>query len=204
MLDDALEFDPTLEQVVAVARRPVAMDPAARRRLLVAVRAEARPSRARPRWAWLTDARSLRLSPVAGAAMAAGLVGVGVLFGLDLASPGAVADNRVGREDAVEARGLDPVRDPVRDGVKFVLVAPQAARVSLVGAFNRWDPAATPMERTPTGGTWSVVVPLSAGRHEYAFVVDGKQWLPDPSAPLAPVDGFGAPNSVVLVRGSSS
>jgi hypothetical protein len=60
------------------------------------------------------------------------------------------------------------------------------------------------MERTPTGGTWSVVVPLSAGRHEYAFVVDGKQWLPDPSAPLAPVDGLGAPNSVVLVGGSSS
>jgi 1,4-alpha-glucan branching enzyme len=98
-----------------------------------------------------------------------------------------------------------PTRDTVGpDGVKFVLVAPQAARVSLVGDFNRWDPAATPMERTPTGGTWSVVIPLTAGRHEYAFVVDGKQWLPDPSAPLAPVDGFGAPNSVVLVRGSSS
>ncbi|MDQ3998350.1 MAG: isoamylase early set domain-containing protein [Gemmatimonadota bacterium] len=200
MLDDELEFDPTLEQVVAVARRPVAMDPTARRRLLVAVRAEARPSRGRARWAWLTDARSLRLSPVAGAALAAGLVGVGVLLGLDLGSPGAVADNRVGREDTPVVRD----RDPVRDGVKFVLVAPQAARVSLVGDFNRWDPAATPMERTPTGGTWSVVVPLSAGRHEYAFVVDGKQWLPDPSAPLAPVDGFGAPNSVVLVRGSSS
>jgi hypothetical protein len=199
MLDDELEFDPTLEQVVAVARRPVAMDPAARRRLLVAVRAEARPSRARARWAWLTDARSLRLSPVGGAALAAGLVGVGVLLGLDLAPPPPVAHHRGGGEDSVMARGRD-----VRDGVKFVLVAPQAARVSLVGAFNRWDPAATPMERTPTGGTWSVVVPLSAGRHEYAFVVDGKQWLPDPSAPLAPVDGFGAPNSVVLVRGSSS
>jgi 1,4-alpha-glucan branching enzyme len=76
--------------------------------------------------------------------------------------------------------------------------------VSLVGTFNRWDPTATPMERTPTGGTWSVVIPLSAGRYEYAFVVDGKHWLPDPSAPLAPVDGLGAPNSVVLVRGSSS
>jgi hypothetical protein len=200
MLDDDFEFDPTLEQVVAVARRPVAMDPAARRRLLVAVRAEARPSRARARWAWLTGVRSLQLSPVAGAAMAAGLVGVGVLLGLDLASPGPIADTRFGREDSALAEG----RDPIRDGVKFVLVAPQAARVSLVGDFNRWDPSATPMERTPTGGTWSVVVPLSAGRHEYAFVVDGKQWLPDPSAPLAPVDGFGAPNSVVLVRGSSS
>jgi hypothetical protein len=203
MLDDELEFDPALDHVVAVARRPVAMDPAAKRRLLVAVRREARPSRAAARWAWLTDARPLRLSPIGGLALAAGLVGVGVLVGLDLGSPRALAE--VG-PDAVAAPGSRPVPEPeaLRDGVKFVLVAPQAARVSLVGDFNNWDPTATPMERTPTGGTWSVVVPLKAGRHEYAFVVDGKQWLPDPSAPLAPVDGLGVPNSVVLVRGSSS
>jgi 1,4-alpha-glucan branching enzyme len=136
---------------------------------------------------------------MAGMALAAGLVGIGVLLGLDFASPRVDPDARAGRNDAV----MPDTRD-LRDGVKFVLVAPQAVRVSLVGDFNRWDPAATPMERTPTGGTWSVVVPLSVGRHEYAFVVDGKQWLPDPSAPLAPVDGLGAPNSVVLVRASSS
>jgi hypothetical protein len=200
MLDDA-EFDPALDHLVTVARRPVAMDPAAKRRLLMAVRAEARPSRRRARWAWLTDARPLRLSPVVGGALAAGLVGIGVLVGLDLGSPRSVVP-----ED-LEPKGIvvpAPGLDSVRDGVKFVLVAPQAARVSLVGDFNGWDPTATPMERTPTGGTWSVVVPLRAGRHEYAFVVDGKQWLPDPAAPLAPVDGFGAPNSVVLVSGSSS
>jgi hypothetical protein len=199
MRDDEFGFDPALEHVVSVARRPVVMDAAAKRRLLVAVRAEARPSRARARWAWVTDAHSLRLSPVAGALLAAGLVGIGVIVGLDLA-PRQVAS----RESPAPQPPIGLQRGAVPDGVKFVLVAPQAARVSLVGDFNRWDPAATPMERTPTGGTWSVVVPLSAGRHEYAFVVDGKQWIPDPSAPLAPVDGLGAPNSVVLVRGSSS
>jgi hypothetical protein len=199
MLDDELGYDPMIEQVVAVARRPVSMDPAAKARLLMSVRAESRTATRRPRWAWLTDPRALRVSPIAGTALAAGLVGIGVLLGLDFASPRVQDDVRV----APDVVAL-PTRDSLRDGVKFVLVAPQAARVSLVGDFNRWDPAATPMERTPTGGTWSVVVPLSAGRHEYAFVVDGKQWLPDPSAPMAPVDGLGAPNSVVLVRGSSS
>jgi hypothetical protein len=202
MLDDELDFDPTLEQVVTMARRPVGTDPAAKRRLLMAVRAEGRPSRRLSRWAWLTDARPFWISPVAGAALAAGLVGIGVLVGLDLGSPRVVVDEASTSTNKIESPVL--ARDAARDGVKFVLVAPQAARVSLVGDFNRWDPAATPMQRTPTGGTWSVVVPLSAGRHEYAFVVDGKQWLPDPSAPLAPVDGFGTPNSVVLVRGSSS
>jgi hypothetical protein len=200
MRDDDLEFDPTLEQIVAVARHPVAMDPAAKRRVLMAVRADARTVAVpRRRWSWLIDGRSLRVSPIAGAALAAGLVGIGVLVGLDVASPPTAVVGPAGNEDLET-----PVRNVERDGVKFVLVAPQAARVSLVGNFNRWDPAATPMERTPTGGTWSVVVPLRAGRHEYAFVVDGKQWLPDPSAPLAPVDGFGAPNSVVLVRAPSS
>jgi hypothetical protein len=199
MLDDDLEFDPALEHVVAIARRPVPVDPAAKRRLLAAVRAEARPQQRR-RLAWLTDARAVRLSPIAGAALAAGLVGVGVLFGLDLGSSQSVVD---ADPPGIPVEALPKPEGP-RDGVKFVLVAPQAARVSLVGDFNDWDPAATPMERTPTGGTWSVVVPLKAGRHEYAFVVDGKQWLPDPSAPLAPVDGLGVPNSVVLVRGSTS
>jgi Carbohydrate-binding module 48 (Isoamylase N-terminal domain) len=201
MLDDELEFDPALEQVVAVARRPVATDPAARRRLLVAIRAEARPSRARSRWAWLTDARPLRVSPIASAALAAGLVGIGVLLGLDLGTPRVVDEDPPGTGTPMLPPSEKAAR---RDGVKFVLVAPQAARVSLVGDFNSWDPAATPMERTPTGGTWSVIIPLTAGRHEYAFVVDGKQWLPDPSAPLAPVDGLGVPNSVVLVRASTS
>jgi len=79
--------------------------------------------------------------------------------------------------------------------------------VALVGDFNDWNAAATPMARTPTGGTWSVALPLKPGRHVYAFVVDGVngvQWVTDPGAPLAPADGFGTPNSVVLVGGSSS
>ena len=86
--------------------------------------------------------------------------------------------------------------------MKFVFVAPAAARVSLVGDFNRWDPDATPMQRT--GGTWTVTLPLAAGRHLYSFVVDGTQWMPDPSAPLAPEDGFGHANSVVLVGDAAS
>jgi 1,4-alpha-glucan branching enzyme len=89
-----------------------------------------------------------------------------------------------------------------------VLVAPHASTVSVVGDFNNWDAQATPMTRTPTGGTWSVAIPLQPGRHIYAFVVNGAngttQWVADPTAPLAPEDGLGAPNSVVLVGGSAS
>ncbi len=41
---------------------------------------------------------------------------------------------------------------------------------------------------------WSVTVPLEPGVHDYAFVVDGEQWRPDPLAPSVD-DGFGGTNS---------
>ena len=81
-----------------------------------------------------------------------------------------------------------------------MLVAPAATRVALVGEFNDWDPSATPMSRAG-GGAWHVALPLTQGRHVYAFVVDGSSWVADPQAPLAPERWFGAQNSVVLVNG---
>ena len=87
--------------------------------------------------------------------------------------------------------------------VKFVLIAPQAARVSVVGDFNRWDASANPMTTQGRDGTWTISVPLQPGLHTYSFVVDGTQFMPDPAAPLAPDDGYGHQSSVVLVGGSS-
>lgn len=83
--------------------------------------------------------------------------------------------------------------------VRFELHAPGAERVTLVGDFNDWDPIATPMRCEAAADRWSVSLPVSRGRHLYGFVVDRKRWLPDPAAPLAPEDGFGARNSVILV-----
>lgn len=85
--------------------------------------------------------------------------------------------------------------------VRFVLVAPSAGRVSLVGDFNAWNPGALPMRRLGNGTTWEIEVPLAPGRYTYAFVVDG-QLARDPSAPQAARDDFGVPTSVVLVSGT--
>ena len=41
---------------------------------------------------------------------------------------------------------------------------------------------------------------MTAGRHQYSYVVDGKSWSSDPNAPSAPDDGFGHANSVKIVR----
>lgn len=136
----------------------------------------------------------------AGVVFAAGL-GVGIWTGWRMrgASYGLAADAVRMREPvATTASGasLGSALEPVR----FVLVAPAATRVSLVGEFNDWDPSATPMARAD-GGAWHVALPLPRGRHVYAFVVDGSSWVADPAAPLAPERWFGATNSVVLVRG---
>ncbi|HEV8264372.1 MAG TPA: isoamylase early set domain-containing protein [Gemmatimonadales bacterium] len=91
---------------------------------------------------------------------------------------------------------------PSTQDLQFVLVAPQAATVSLVGDFNDWDAARTPMRPLRADGpVWSAVVPLAPGRYHYAFLVNGSRWLADPAAPAASDDGFGAPSSVVTVTG---
>ncbi len=80
--------------------------------------------------------------------------------------------------------------------VRFVLFAPEAQQVALAGTFNQWDPAATPLVRTGTPGVWAATLTLPAGQHQYAFVVDGARWVPDPGAPAVD-DGFGRRNSVL-------
>ena len=89
------------------------------------------------------------------------------------------------------------------DAFQFVLVAPQAASVALVGDFNDWDPTRAPM-RAARGGLWATVIPLAPGRYRYAFLVNGVEWRADPGAPAARDDEFGMPSSVVTVAGRGS
>jgi hypothetical protein len=90
------------------------------------------------------------------------------------------------------------------DALQFVLVAPQAASVALVGDFNDWDPARSPMQTAHGGGVWATVVRLAPGRYRYAFLVNGVEWRADPSAPAAKDDEFGTPSSIVTVGGRGS
>jgi 1,4-alpha-glucan branching enzyme len=81
--------------------------------------------------------------------------------------------------------------------VRFSLSAPQARQVSLVGDFNGWDPAATALQERD--GTWTVVIPVAPGRHQYGFVIDGTEWIADPEAARTADADFGTANSVVYV-----
>lgn len=62
----------------------------------------------------------------------------------------------------------------------FFCDAPGAQSVQLVGDFNGWDLAATPMQRMPDG-RWMAGLELYHGHHQYLFIVDGQPVL-DPKA----------------------
>jgi Carbohydrate-binding module 48 (Isoamylase N-terminal domain) len=199
------DLDSYVEWIAREARRAVVVDPMAVQRVMARVRREPVPSRRAPLWRWVLEPRSLPLSPLIGTALAAGLVAIGVLLGHIQIDRGGL--NVTGRSATVAVPRPPLASSSDTNVIKFVLVAPHAENVSVVGDFNDWDARATPMKRTATGGTWSIAVRLPAGRHVYAFVVNGAQgtqWVADPSAPLGPEDGLGAPNSVVLVGGSHS
>jgi hypothetical protein len=157
-------------------RAPVSLSPGFDARVMAAVRARGarRSGGARRALTWLVAPRELRV--VVRPWMAGALAAAAALVVL------------VARPEA-----------PAPDGVavRFVLHAPEAQTVGLAGTFNQWDSGATPLVRSE-GGLWAATLVLPAGEHEYAFVVDGERWVPDPAAPGVD-DGFGRRNSVLTL-----
>lgn len=163
-----------LERVVTALRASVPTNATLKDRVLAAARAEPLPRRA----AW-------RGPPLMLAAGAVALVAASLALALGPGRPGR------------------PTRPDAARQVSFVLTAPHAARVSLVGDFNDWNPSATPLHRA-AGNVWWVVVPLAPGRYHYSFVVDGTRWVTDPVAPRAADDDYGQQNSVVTILAQRS
>lgn len=175
--DDELQ-DELLRRVVTELRRPVRLDPAVDLRALQEIRAGAS---VRLPGTWLGPARVL------GPALAAG-----VALALLLRT-----DPRPEREPVVAAAPAAAADQP--RAVSLRLTAPASSRVAVVGDFNDWDPAATPLRPSGSEGVWTVELRLKPGRYRYTFLIDGRRWEGDPSEPRAPESDFGAPVSVLTV-----
>jgi hypothetical protein len=85
-------------------------------------------------------------------------------------------------------------------GVRFSVYSTDAEKIAIVGSFNNWSKSVDFLSRSDEKGVWEITLPLSAGRYEYKFVIDGKKWIPDPGNINTVNDGFGELNSVVMVR----
>jgi AMP-activated protein kinase-like protein len=147
--------------------------------------------------AWTERRRRLVLPWPVAAIAAAALFVAGLLTARDRVEGSAATGTRSPSPVAAVSTAGRRAATPTH----FVLVAPDARRVALVGDFNLWNPSAAPMRRVGDGGLWELDVDLPAGRHVYAFVVDG-DITADPAAPRTAGDDFGRPNSVVLVNHS--
>lgn len=172
----------TLELIVQELQHPVRLDESFDRRVMVRVRRLYAERRHRGISGWIGAAVNLTRRPAYAAALAAGVVAV-VTVGMLRSRPQVVA-----------------VSGPIP--VQFVLVAPDARSVAVVGDFNNWGLGDTALVAENHNGVWSVSAPVPAGVHRYAFLVNGKQWVADPTAPRAAGDDFGQPSSALVVEGT--
>jgi hypothetical protein len=172
----------TLETIVQELQRPVCFDETFERRVMVRVRRLHAERRSR---GWVAIASRITHRPGWAAALAASVVAV-VTLGLVR-----------GRTETSVRAGIST------EPVQFVLVAPEAHSVAVVGDFNDWGLNDGALVATNHEGVWSVTAPVPAGVHRYAFLVNGKQWVADPSAPRATDDDFGMPSSALVVEDST-
>ena len=183
--------DAFAERLGEVLRKPERFGDEFERDLVEAIRADRPIEQLEPRTrvfgpTWWRTPVTVRLSPLAGLALAASVAAAVALPSL------ATRSARPSASPAV----AETVHDTV-NVVRFVFVG-EARSVSLVGDFNGWRAEATPLAQANGQSAWVVSLPLQRGRHEYAFIVDGKTWVADPFAP-ASADEFDTHSSIVNV-----
>ncbi len=97
----------------------------------------------------------------------------------------AYAEGRHLRPD--EFLGAHPMVIDGIEGVRFALWAPNARRVSVVGAFNQWDGRRHPMRLRHVAGVWEIFVPHAAVGDLYKYELLGAEGtlLPAKADPCA-------------------
>ena len=98
----------------------------------------------------------------------------------------------------IYATGTHGAVEKADGGIRFTYNDPDAGQVHLAGTFNNWSTTANPMTKDDKG-YWTAVLSLSAGTHEYKFIVDGA-WITDFDNPNTTPDPYGGTNSAVEIN----
>jgi len=184
-----------IERIARELRVPVAVGPALDARVMRAVRHLPRHARL-GLWSRLITPRTVTVTPLVWGMLAAAVAGFAVLGAMH-------AKEDLRRAAKPIATAFFPsAKPPVRSQrVQFVLVAPDAKKVAVVGDFNGWDAShAGYQAQHRGGGVWSVTAPVPLGHHRYSFVVDDSVWVADPTAPRVIDYDYGMPNSAIVVQ----
>lgn len=183
-----------LDRVAASLRSPERAHPSFERRVMERVRVEGPalyPPRTLTHQSWWRTARAFNITPLKAAAIAASAL-------LVVAASGMVIGARLsGGNRQSSVTSVSPATDTVQL-VRFVFVDPKASNVQLVGDFNEWTKGVTELKPSGAPGVWAVSIALKPGRHEYAYIVDGRRWVIDPLA-VKSSDDFATESSVIRV-----
>jgi hypothetical protein len=191
--DDELK----IQRIARELREPVRTSASLDARIMRAVRELPRHAQA-SLWARLTTPRRVTIMPLSWGVLAASLAMFALLGAAHVSQD-------VHRAAAPIAKALFPKSDKAQPAqrVQFVLVAPDAKKVAVVGDFNGWDASHADFQaKHRGGGVWSVTAPVPVGHHRYSFVIDDSVWVADPIAPRAADTDFGVPNSAIVVQQS--
>ena len=82
--------------------------------------------------------------------------------------------------------------------IEFEYYAPLAKTVELAGTFNDWDPTQVSLKKDRSG-KWKAALPLTPGRYEYRYLVDGV-WQNDQRPMECVPNAFGTWNCVLEVQ----
>lgn len=84
--------------------------------------------------------------------------------------------------------------------VRFVLEAPTASNVSVVGDWNGWQADENHLSDADGDGVWELQIRLRRGNeYRYQFIIDNEKWIPDPRSSFQVEDGFGGFNSILQI-----
>ena len=80
----------------------------------------------------------------------------------------------------------------------FKYFSPEAKEVCIAGAFNNWMDKDLFLKKDKSG-PWKISIPLSAGRYEYRFIVDGNWTNAQDQTECVP-NSHGSWNSVIQIQ----
>jgi len=187
VLDD---HDDRLKHIAEELKRPVRASRSLDDRVMRAVRKMPRHARF-GLWSRLTTPRRVLVTPLSWGTLAAAMLVLAVLGTRSLVTS---ASETQASAFSTNSASKAP------QSVQFVLVAPDAKKVAVVGDFNGWDASHVGYQAQHRGGgVWSVTASVPLGHHRYSFVVDDSVWVADPIAPRAVDNDFGMTNSAIVV-----
>ena len=70
--------------------------------------------------------------------------------------------------------------------------------IEIAGDFNNWQPSA--YKTSKIDSVFGIEVPLRPGEYRYKFVLNGVNWISDPSATDYEIDPYGGKNSIVKIE----